>query len=307
MKDPIQFSSIWNEKNFDVGKAVLGGNSTVPAAQVGAGVIYVPGLGKVHHRIQGSVIPDGPILHITDPGSRLMWNGGIYTELFNEDPDPADLFRIHLKFAPEIQNLLPDIPLAATHLLHGDWPDEFKASVQADIECIGVLGEQLNAGTTPAAEDLERAEWAREDLEFKLKWYAGSGKSESTFLNYGGPLAIRMPALLDHAGIRIPGVTIGLPAVHPAVSTAVINVTVETKDPGGVPSPGWRVFANAFAYGKTLCGKTKAFGKLSTPTSEVLSVGRYWMWAQKGTLAAPSLAFSIGGSGGSYSIDVDVP
>lgn len=306
MADSFRFEPVWNGRNFSVTKGILGANDTLSSRILGSGsIVVVPGTGRVSHRISGSVIASEPVISQTGPNSRILWTQGDITEIVNNALKPVDLFRISMQYGPDLTSRSDELTLAGIDFLHGDWDDQFKASVRVDLDTIGVLGERLAQGSAPMSDEVQRAEWAREDLETKLSWYASTRNKISapgptiqisdttTFSNFGG-FAFRLPGF-PPAGAA------------PTTSKGTVNVTVNTKDSGGALSSSWRVWTDLYAHGPFQTTAIQ-FPLLSTPTTDWLSVGRFWMWAEKGGQRGTASAFRIGnGNQTKQAIDLTVP
>ncbi|HEY6768014.1 MAG TPA: hypothetical protein VI386_24940 [Candidatus Sulfotelmatobacter sp.] len=305
---PFQLEAVWDNEDFYVHKGVLDAQATLPGVELGDGMIYYAGVQKVKHRILSSLVAEQPVLGETGRGLRCVWNEGRFTEIVNEGTKPINLFRVGLTYDPELERAFShDIAAATVHLVHGKWPHAFETSVGADLKAIGLLAKPFATGAQPSSKDVLRAKLAKEDLEFKLQWFAGaSGKlgtpgSSGWGTRTSGKSGTRFYSLYSIAG---PGGGWSAPS---APLDPIVNVTVNTKDSNGGDVRGCKVFANAYAHGDDE-NEAVTFSRMSTPTTEPLPVGRYKMWAARGNLKGPLDAIGVGrGNQRDQTVDLIAP
>jgi hypothetical protein len=306
MSISFQLQPVWSNQDFFVHKGVLDAQCALPGAELGDGLIYYAGLQRVTHRLARNMSEEQTVLGQTARGRRVLWNGGEFTEIVNPGDKPIDLCRVGIAYNPKIKfSPSYDLTLATAHLLHGDWPAAFKASVHFDLKTIGLLGKALATGAEPAVRDIQRAKLAKEDLEFKLQWLAvASTRSKAPSARRSDPeLLISKSLYYSIFGAR-----------HAAPSSSVadpidpmVSVTVNTKGEGEIEVRGWRVYANAYAHGDDE-GEAVTFSVLSTPTTERLPVGRYNMWATKGKNKSPLTPIGVGRANQrAQTVDLAVP
>ncbi len=286
MAVPFRLAAVWDNEDFYVHKGVLDAQVTLPGTELGDGLIYYAGVQKVTHRIASSMISEQPVLGETRRGLRYLWNDGRFTEIVNEGTEPISLCRVGLTYDPKL-NLAPsyDITAATAHLLHGEWPAAFKASIKSDLETIGLLAKPFATGAYPSGKDILRAKLAKEDLEFKLQWLAGASRKLVTPASSGWGIASSGKSKTAFYSIFGPGG--GGPEGSSGTAAPfdpIVRVTVNTKDSNGSDVRGCRVFANAAV----------TFSRMSTPTTEPLPVGRYKMWAARGNLRGSFDAIGVG-------------
>jgi len=280
MTEKFQLTPVWDDENFLVQKGVLEARAKLPGVELGHGLIYYPGVQTVRHRLLPDVVRGQPILEETRRNFRYLWNPGHISEIVNEGRKPIDLVCVKLNYDPKLTGALSEDSAAAAtaHLLHGRWPQAFKSALRTDLEAIGRLATPFVNDLIPSAEDILRATRAKEDLEFKLAWFAAASiELGMTSYSFWSP------------GVRIlGGSSRGSPSFDPSVT-----VTVNTKSADGTRDvPGWRVWANAYA--STDPKGARPFERLSTPTTGRLDVGKYNMWAEKGELKGEILPVSVG-------------
>jgi hypothetical protein len=312
MAPKFRLEKVWNDRDFYVHKGVLEPQGTLPGEELGNGMVYYSGTHKVKHQVPGSIIIERPVLRETGRGVRCLWNEGQLTEIVNAGKNPTHLFRVGLNVNPKLEGLLPQhVAVVTGQMLRRKWPPAFEASLNRDLDTIGLLAQRYATGSTPSARDLARAKLAKEDLEFKVKWFAtGSSKAGRSATNGWGAPASSKSETQFYSVYNVTGPGGGGPGTSPstpALLHAIVQVTVNTKDSVGAKASGYRVFANTY-FSKDDVGEAQPFSELSTPTSEPLAVGRYWLWAEKETLKSQPIAIPIGtGNRRAQTVDLVVP
>lgn len=289
---------LWTNDYFDVRKVVLDSNTSLAGADLGEGVIYVGSPQHLIQRIsptvdigtQASAAPplSKPEILLPEPFDlhpNYVWNPGDPINLINTSRSPLAIFQVGTK-GPPAHKLISgrDFSLIVSNFLNGDWAKNFKASVQKDIELMGNLAPGLIVGSAPSAKQLRMAEYARRDLNTKVRWYLNANElgqhGEEKLM-----LTIRRFNPFDLLTGR---------ATTDKPRDGQVEVTVHTKH-SGQDSPDWQVHADPMAY-KGEVNHSLVFGRLSTPTSRKLEAGDYWFWAQKDGTVSAGFMYSIEGS-----------
>lgn len=280
MAGSFERKPIWKHSGFTVQKGVLKPKEKLPGTELGYGVFYYPGPHKVRHQVGTK---NRIVLGKTDANMRCLWNPGNYTEIVNESAEPADFFRINVRYKPSVEGYLSDddISAATAYLAHKGWPEGFKSSVKRDLNSIGLLAEPFVFGKEPSSENLLRAQRAKEDLEFKLAWFKAASQKRKFPTYY--LVDVSWPSFLRPRPSK--------DKTPPVDGT--INVTVNTKNSDGKDAPGYHVYSNVNLDGKDP-ETAELFDQISTPTSADLSVGVYWLWAEKGGVSGNAIKKTIG-------------
>jgi hypothetical protein len=294
---------LWTNDYFDVRKLVLDSNTPLAGADLGEGVIYVRSPQHLIRRISSSVgigtqasgdlllsvpeifLPEPEISPVFDLDPNYVWNPGALINLVNTSRSPLVIFHVGFK-GPRAHKLISgrDFSLIVSNFLNGDWEKDFKASVQEDIQLMGNLAPGLVVGSEPSAKQLRIAEYARGDLNTKVRWYLNA-KQPGQLGDQELILTIRSFNPFDLLTGR---------ATSPNPRDGKVDVTVRTKH-SGKDSPHWRVLADPMAY-KGEGTRTLPFPRLSTPTDRELRVGDYWFWAEKDGIVSKGLKYSVEGS-----------
>jgi hypothetical protein len=289
MAGPFDLESVWHDENFRVRKGILPADTTFSGFELGRGVIYYTGAGRVMHRLLDEATETNAVVGETGHEMRCLWNSGSLMQVMNPSHEPLRFVQIQLNYKPIVRavSLSEDATaVAMAHLLHGQWPAPFKSSVTADVDAIESLARRfVDPPSTSHAEDLSRAVLAKEDLEFKLAWFAAAIRELS-----------RSPSSLeagygDHRQLLIR--RFGLPFFHSGdeVRTdpplGMVKVIVNTKDADGPTDvSGYEVWSSYFAD-QDNPKRADRFPRLSTPTTRLLPVGHYAMWARRGAARGP--------------------
>jgi hypothetical protein len=281
------FESLWSDENFTVQKGVVTGKTTLSGSDLGQGIIYYPVSANLNHRIAGSIHVEYPA--IASGGLSSLWNPGLEAEIENRNDSPTDIFRVAIKYSPQLVEDLTEeqIGLATRLLLHGDWAEAFKSSVKVDLDAIRLLVPRFGG---PTREDILRAAIAKQDLELKLAWFSSETvRLGTTFY------AFQIGSLSKVPGTGPPG---------------LITVTVNTKDPTTSSLVnGCVVWANLALYGHSTANAV-SFPCLSTPTADSLPVAIHNMWAEKGGKQGNQRQISIirsAHSSSSQLVDLEAP
>jgi hypothetical protein len=241
------------------------------------------------HRILDEATGTHAVVGETGHEMRCLCNSGSLMQIMNPSHEPLSFVQIQLNYKPIVTaaSLSEDATaVAMAHLLHGHWPPLFRSSVAADLEAIENLARRfVGPPSTSHVEDLSRAARAKEDLEFKLAWFAAAIRelSRSTpglDAGYG-----------DHKQLLIRRVGSAFFRSEDTARTdapiGLVKVIVNTKDPDGrTDVPGYEVWSSAFAD-QDNPKRADRFPQLSTPTTRRLSVGHYAMWARRGAARGP--------------------
>jgi hypothetical protein len=292
MANKFPYDSLWDDENFTVQRGVIPAKATLSGEKIGRGIIYYPVGANLIHRSPylnlniETLLPDG--------ARKIMpiWNPGTADEIENYSSHPTDFFRVSLKFDPEMMNDLSqeEIGPATSLLLHGNWDERFKSTVQADLDAIHRIVPLPGVSDNPSPEDLELASLAKEDLELKLGWLSDQARR------------LKVPML----SFQIPGFG---KASAPSPPNGLISVTVRTKDANGGPDVmNCTVWANFGGYNNT--ANAISFANVSSPTTDNLGVAIYNLWAEKGGQAGPWHRVKIGRSSSSpnsQTVDVFAP
>ena len=284
MAGRFNLESVWHDENFSVRKGILPAETTLAGVELGDGLIYYADPGTVTHRILDDVTGTPAVLGETGYQMRCLWNSGSLMQIMNPSEQPAQFIQIKLNYKPMVT--APPLSeeaaaLAMACLLHGGWSPIFKASVAADFDAIGGLAQRV-VGTsfTLHARDLPRAARAKEDLDFKIAWFAAAIRERSTAAHHdearhGDHTQFFMRRFSSHFfGFKEEE------RAEPPIDGSV-KVIVNTKDPDGRTNvPGYEVWATSAAYEDDL-RRAQRFPQLSTPTTKQLSVGNYVMWTKR--------------------------
>jgi hypothetical protein len=293
---------LWTNDYFDIRKVILDSNTSLSGADLGEGVIYVRSPQHLIRRISSSVdigteasrdllLPE-PEIFLPEPESspvfdfhpNYVWNPGGLVNLVNASRSPLVISHVGFKSPPEHKLISGrDFSLIVSNFLNGDWAKDFKASVQEDIQLMGNLAPGLLAGSAPSAKQLRIAEYARRDLNTKVRWYLNAKPGQP-----GDQKLILTMHKFSPFDLLTGRVT------SPDPKDGQVEVTVRTKH-SGKDSFDWRVLADPMAY-KGEGTRTLLFPRLSTPTERKLTVGDYWFWAKKDGVLAEGLKYSIEGS-----------
>jgi hypothetical protein len=289
MAGTFKLKPIWNDKDFSIHTGVLGPQAAIAGPTLGDGIIFYSGAPKVSHRSASDMIAAPHVLSEARRSQRCFWNAGHVTEIVNEGTKPTNLFRVSLNFTPRLSGVSSKISATAAQLLSGQWPSAFQSSIETDLNAIGSLAKPFAAGSKPSNKDIVRARLAKEDLEFKLEWLAGASSKPQAELasGWGAPASDKSPIQFYSILSRIGGKSSEPPPPDPFV-----EVTVNTKAQDGAEVGNCRVFANLISAVDE--NDAVPFAELSTPTTDVLSVGRYAMWAVRGRSRGQSDTFSVG-------------
>lgn len=275
MAEEINLSQVWDDKTFRVHKGKLRGLATLKGRALGNGLIYCVGQENIRHLIAGELVEDSLVLSSVEESLKCVWNPGAPSEFRNVGKKAADLLRVNLKFRSNALKALPKATLAAASslMMNGEWSDQFKKSVEVDLQAIGNLVLALNRNVEPTDEQVLCAKAAQADLEFKLRWIVKSFRK------------LRQPLHLLHTfawyGDKEPDtrLLVGNRAEPPYDGS--VRVTVNTKDQDGTKDvAGCEVWWNFSGYGNTE-KYAERFGQFSTPTSQILPVGEHNMWTKK--------------------------
>jgi hypothetical protein len=293
---------LWTHDHFDVRKFVLDSNSSLAGANLGEGVIYVRSPEHLIRRISSTVdigprasrdlqlpepeifLPAPRISPAFDLDPNYVWNPGDLVNLVNTGRSRLEIFHVGFKGPPAHKLISGRVfSLVVSNFLNGDWEKDFKASVQEDLQLMGNLAPGLEFGSEPSAEQLRIAEYARRDLNTKVRWYLNANQTGQ----FGGQkliLAMSKLNLFDHLTGK---------ATSSNPSGPKVNVTVHTRH-SGQDSPGWRVLADPLgSQGKGT--HMRRFPRLSTPTDRELNVGDFWFWAEKDGIVSGGLEYGIEG------------
>jgi len=284
MAGRFDLESVWHDENFSVRKGILPAETTFPGIELGDGLIYYAGPNTVKHRILDDVTGTHTVAGETGHKMRCLWNSGSHMQIMNPSEQPARFIQIKLNYKPMVSATpLSDeaAALAMACLLHDRWSPVFKASVAADLDAIGDLAQRVEGTSlTLHARDLPRAARAKEDLEFKIAWFAAAIRERSMAAHhdeasYGDHTQFFMRRFSSHFfGFKEVG------RADPSIDGSV-KVIVNTKDPDGrTDIPGYEVWATSAANEDDL-RRAERFPRLSTPTTKRLSVGKYVMWAKR--------------------------
>ncbi len=294
---------LWANNYFDVRKVVLGSNTSLAGADLGEGVIYVRSPQHLVRRISSTVdigaqasgdllfsepeifLPEPEISPIFDLHPNYVWSPGDLINLVNTSRSPLVILHVGFK-GPPAHKLISgrDFSLIVSNFLNGDWERDFKASVQEDIQLMGNLAPGLVVGSEPSAKQLRVAEYARRDLNTKVRWYLNA--------NQTGQLGDQKLILTKSSFKPFDLLTGRATSLNP--KDGKVKVTVRTKH-SGKDSRDWRVLADPMAYiGEGT--RTLSFPRLSTPTDSRLQAGDYWFWAEKDGILSKGLKYSIEGS-----------
>lgn len=279
---PPSLESLWDDENFTIHAGTIPGRVTLSGADLAPGIIYYPIQVNLIHRIGGTISSPQPC----STGLNFLWNTGSESQIFNPSEKGSPFIHVVLKSPPRLAAQLPTdfSGLVSAALLEDDWAEEFKHSVQDDIDAIRPFIEPLRSGETPDPESRDRAILAKEDLDLKLLWSAEEYRRRGA-LTQGN-------RLMSYA------------ATAPAAG--LINVTVNTKDTGNTAIPGCAVrYVSRINHNKP--GSYKSFSQFSTPTSEQMAVGNYDMWAEKGTTQGPKRVISIVSVSSAQLVDLLAP
>jgi hypothetical protein len=294
---------LWTNNYFDVRKVVLDSNTSLAGADLGEGVIYVRSPQYLIRRISSTVdigtqasgdfllsepgifLPEPEISPVFDLHPNYVWNPGDLINLVNTGRSRLEIFHVGFK-GPRAHKLISgrDFSLIVSNFLNGDWEKDFKASVQEDIQLMGSLAPGIVVGNEPSAKQLRIAEYARRDLNTKVRWY----------LNANQPGQLGDQKLILTMRSFSPFDFLTGRTTSPKPRDGQVEVTVRTKHTGN-DSPDWRVLADPMAY-KGEGTRTWPFPRLSTPTSRKLRVGDYWFWAEKDGIVSKGLKYNIEGS-----------
>lgn len=279
MPKDVVLKTVWNKKNLVVKKGALNGKSIVKGEALGAGLFFYSGAKEIRQRFAGeSRTPLGK----AGANLRCLWNSGLHTDIINQSARPAIFYQVQLKSGPS----QAQVALAASRLLYGRWPRKFRSSVLADLEAIGELARAAASSKKPSAEQAQRAQRAKEDLEFKLAWFNAITRQRKRFRSAGDQYLLVAPAGTgggDWGGGGGGGGGFG------GGWDPTVNVTVKTLDSDGVTEiKGYWVYARGTGYREDDMENTVRFQKSSSPTRQRLYVGHYFMWMEKsGTRGKP--------------------
>ncbi len=279
--------TLWDDQHFTVQVGAIVGPHSVPATDLGAGLIYYPGDVNLTHHLGGTNLMAAPL---SPTGLHMLWSTGTAFETVTISEASCSFIRVELKPPPRLVAELPDdfLGLASAALLQDDWAEPFKSSVREDLDTIRAFIEPLSVGDALASGSLERAVLAKQDLDLKLLWSAREYRNRGVF----------------GQDAQVFAYSTRLAAVTPA--NGMINVTVNTKDAANTAVSGcvvWYVtrinHANPGFY--------KSFSRFSTPTSESLAVGNYEMWTEKGGTTGPRRPISISSAATKQFVDLWAP
>jgi hypothetical protein len=286
MAGPAQLESVWKHKDFYIQKTSLKSEATLAAKDLGHGVIYSPSAGVARLTFPKAVMP--PItLDQTKQGLMYLRNPADITGIRNESKGSVELFQVELKYGSRLKRSFLDdddkIAVATMHLLKGNWPELFKASVRTDLNAIGSLARSLATHSEPLPADILRASRAKQDLEFKLSWF-GAASRRARRPGVSGQLnAVRggAPSSGGAGGGSGGGRGRWFGGGGEPDFDPMVDVTVNTKDAQGTtPRQGYVIWYNSFGNEDDL-SSAEQFSEVSTPTTESIPVGKYTMWAEK--------------------------
>lgn|ERR1700687_4817877 len=275
MARQFPYESLWDDDNFTVQRGVIPAKATLLGDEIGQGIIYYPVGANLIHRSGSWKIET--LLPGAKPNMTPVWNPGATAEIVNYSSLPTDFFRVVLKYDLQLMNEVSeeDIGTATNLLLHGDWDDRFKSTLQADLDAIHRIVPLTGVSGEPSPEDLELAALAKEDLELKLGWLSDQARR------------LKMPML----SFQIPGFGKASATSPPK---GLMSVTVRTRDPNGGPDVmNCMVWANFGGYGNNTVNAI-SFGNVSSPTTDDLGVAIYNIWAEKGGQTGPWHRVRIG-------------
>jgi hypothetical protein len=270
---------LWSQDPFSVSKVVLESRNSLTGAELGEGVIYLRSPRQLIQQISAAEITGQGTPEIVHPSPsgprpRYIWNPGEMVDLVNVGRTPIDLLHVGFSDRSARQEIpLRDFSLFVSYFLNGDWHDDFKESVRDDIQLIGGLARRLASGQPPTKTQIDKARYAREDLEFKVRWFLRASRRSPR---------PRGPAVAHSYAFDM-GSAFGLltgKEKTPDEQNGLIGVTVHTRTSAGGEDPNWRVHADPRAH-QGESGWRKTFVRLSTPTTRYLPVCRYWLWAEK--------------------------
>lgn len=255
----LDLESLWDDENFTIETGVLPAGPRLSGAELGAGLIYYPVTSNLHHHLAG-MINIIPARQSSLADLNVLWNDGIGTELYNPEKTAAEILRVALKPSELLVNELPEglFGVGYATLLEADWAEPFKKSVRDDLAVIGALVEPIRRGQRAIDPSImERAILAKQDLDAKLMWSAGTlRRHDNLTLAYANTI------------------------LATAATNGMISVSAKTMDANQNDVHGCEVKYVAVIH-KNNKAFYKSFAQFSTPTSESLSVGNYQMWAEK--------------------------
>lgn len=301
---PFDPESLWDYDPFLVRKFVLDRKSSLAGSELGEGVLYLRSPKNLIQQIssidigteagaESTVRDSDPLRNFTiAPKPRFLWNPGDLVDLRNAGNIPIDLVHVGFK-EPAAHWEIPrrEFSLVVSHFLNGDWDQEFKTSVQDDLQLIGQIGLGPLSGLHPSPEQVRRAGDARHDLNTKVRWFLKTDGGRNRLQKDLPLLPADYFSVVNRMG---PLDLLTGRATIPKPQNGEVNVTVHTKDSTGKDSPNWRILADPMAY-KGDGTHTRAFGRLSTPTARNMRVGDYWFWAERGATVSTGLKYSIEG------------
>jgi hypothetical protein len=275
----------WQDQSFRVIRASLQPGTRIEAPRFSEGVLHCSEDFHIKHT---NML--GKAVYIRTPQigmpRQMYWASGDASFIENLSESPLEAIYVELK-RPAISAGVPAEVGAAIspHIFSSDWPEDFQNALTDDLEGIGLLAKRIAAGLPPSRDEILRAARAKEDFEFKRAWIA--------------EVALRLGFFWDFRGGL--GTTVRPPDPH-------VTVTVNTKDNYGTDQSGWEVWYLPYAWAGTRDQEVqeKPFNQLSTPTSNVLTVGRYEMWARKGTSKSNPRPVNVG-DGWQREQTVDLP
>lgn len=306
MSNGFDLQPLWQDSDFIVQKGILNGQTTLAGDELGEGIILVPERRTLIQRLSGAAIAEEPVLGVAGTPGQPLWNEGRFTEFVNPSDQPLDVICVQMNTHTLDPSIADSMAMTTADFLHGEWSDEFKTSVRLDLDAIGQIGAALAAGASPSPQELQQARWAKEDIEFKLIWLANEPPVHSPFGFLPDALA---SSIFDLVGTRFAlPMNITLPSAKKSPSTGMISVKVNTQNSAGGREDYWRVYANPHALGSGKTAFTTTFSQLSSPTTESLAVGMYWMWADKTPSVNAAIAVTVGRSSVSpQKVDLIVP
>jgi hypothetical protein len=288
----FELEPFWNDENFAVQRGVIGGSTTLSGADLGRGIIYHPVDAHLTYRLPGDIetVISSPVGNLA-----CLYNPGTDAEIINRSVSPTNVFWVTLKYPEQLVHELPEdyIGRATSILLQGDWSDNFKASVQMDLEAIHRLV-PTGFASEPSSDDILLASMAKEDLELKLSWFSSWLRYQEPLLNLGDQpgehanFTQHVTPLINFGFRRFTGPTTA------ASPPGKITVTVTTKDQAGQEVGGCIVWANYRGY-QNNTANALAFSNPSSPTTDDLTVAIYNMWAEKGGRQGPVVPIRIAG------------